>query len=88
MARVTASEARKSFAHVFETARHEAVIVERRGEAQAVVVSSAEYERLTSAAEEIEEIEDIAAFDAAMSEEGLSIPVGAGQGRSRLVTLA
>lgn len=85
MARVTASEARKSFAHVFETARHEAVIVERRGEAQAVLVSPEEYERLMSAAEEIE---DIAAFDAAMSEEGPSIPVGAGQGRSRLVTLA
>lgn len=68
---ITVSEARKSFAAVIETAQHEAVVVERRGEAQAVVVSLAEYERLKSAAEEAE---DIAAFDAAMAEEGPNIP--------------
>lgn len=71
MASITASEARKSFAHVIDTAQREAVIVERRGEAQAVVVSPAEYERLRGAAEDIE---DIAAFDAAMAEEGANIP--------------
>ncbi len=71
MTSVSASEARKSFARIIETAQHEAVIVERRGEPQAVVVSPAEYERLMSAAEEVD---DIAAFDAAMSEEGPSIP--------------
>lgn len=71
MVTISASEARKSFAHVVETAQHEAVVVERRGEAQAVVVSATEYDRLMSAAEEIE---DIAAFDAAMAEEGPSIP--------------
>lgn len=68
---ITVSEARKSFAAVIETAQHEAVVVERRGEAQAVVISLAEYERLKSAAEEAE---DIAAFDAAMAEEGPNIP--------------
>lgn len=68
---ITASEARKRFAAVIETAQYEAVIVERRGEAQAVVVSPAEYDRLMSAAEEIE---DLAAFDAAMAEEGPNIP--------------
>ncbi len=68
---ITVSEARKSFAAVIATAQHEAVVVERRGEAQAVVVSLAEYERLKSAAEEAE---DIAAFDAAMAEEGPNIP--------------
>lgn len=68
---ITVSEARKSFAAVIETAQHEAVVVERRGEAQAVVVSLAEYERLKSAAEEAE---DIAAFDAAMAEGGPNIP--------------
>lgn len=73
MSTVTASEARKSFAAVIETAQHEAVVVERRGEAQVVVVSAAEYERLKSAAEEAE---DIAAFDAAMAEEGPNIPWG------------
>ncbi|MFT3889864.1 MAG: type II toxin-antitoxin system Phd/YefM family antitoxin [Arachnia sp.] len=71
MSTITASEARKSFAAVIETAQHEAVVVERRGEAQAVVVSVAEYERLKSAAEEAD---DVAAFDAAMAEEGPNIP--------------
>ncbi len=49
----------------------EAVFVERRGEPQVVVISAAEYERLMAAAEEIE---DVAAFDEAMSEEGDNIP--------------
>lgn len=71
MSTVTVSEARKSFAAVLETAQHEAVIVERRGEAQAVVLSPSEYQRLMEAAEEIE---DVAAFDAAMAEEGPDIP--------------
>lgn len=71
MSTITASEARKSFAAVIETARHEAVVVERRGEAQAVILSPAEYDRLVSAAEEVE---DIAAFDAAVEEEGPNIP--------------
>ncbi len=71
MATLTASEARKQFAAVMETAGREAVVVERRGQAQVVVISAAEYERLKSAAEEIE---DLAAFDAAMAEEGPNIP--------------
>lgn len=71
MSTITASEARKSFAAVIATAQREAVIVERRGEPQAVILSAAEYERLMSAAEETE---DVAAFDAAMSEEGPDIP--------------
>jgi PHD/YefM family antitoxin component YafN of YafNO toxin-antitoxin module len=45
--------------------------VERRGEAQAVVISPAQYARLMDAAEEME---DVAAFDAAMAEEGPNIP--------------
>ncbi|MEZ5311255.1 MAG: type II toxin-antitoxin system Phd/YefM family antitoxin [Microthrixaceae bacterium] len=76
MVSVTASEARKRFAHIIKTAQQEAVIVERRGEAQAVVVSPAEYARLMSA----EEVDDMAASDAAMSEEGRAFR-GAGQGR-------
>lgn len=71
MTSITVSEARRSLAQVIETAQHEAVIVERRGAAQAVVVSPAEYDRLMRSAEEID---DIAAFDAAMAEEGTSIP--------------
>jgi len=71
MSTVSASDARKSFASLIATAQHEAVFVERRGEAQAVLLSPAEYERLMDAAEEVE---DIAAFDAAMAEEGPDIP--------------
>jgi prevent-host-death family protein len=71
MSTITASEARKNFASVVETAQTEAVVVERRGEAQAVVISPAQYARLMDAAEEME---DVAAFDAAMAEEGPNIP--------------
>jgi prevent-host-death family protein len=71
MSTLTASEARKNFASVVETAQTEAVVVERRGEAQAVVISPAQYARLMDAAEEME---DVAAFDAAMAEEGPNIP--------------
>ncbi|MCI1747862.1 MAG: type II toxin-antitoxin system Phd/YefM family antitoxin [Acidipropionibacterium sp.] len=71
MSTVTASEARKSFAAVIQPAQREPVIIERRGEAQAVVISAAEYNRLVEAAEEVD---DIAAFDAAMAEEDPNIP--------------
>lgn len=71
MSTISASDARKSFAAVIKTARHEAVMVERRGEVQAVVLSPAEYDRLKDAAEESE---DARAFDAAMAEEGPNIP--------------
>ncbi|MDN6520453.1 MAG: type II toxin-antitoxin system Phd/YefM family antitoxin [Yaniella sp.] len=71
MSTIAASEARKSFANVIETAQHEAVFIERRGEAEAVVISTAEYHRLMEADEEAQ---DIAAFDAAMAEEGSNIP--------------
>jgi prevent-host-death family protein len=70
MRSITASEAHNTFADVIEIARHEVVIVEHRGEAQAVVISPSEYDRLMSAAEEIE---DVAAFDDAMAEEGENI---------------
>lgn len=68
---ISASGARKGFAAVIETAQREAVFIERRGEAQAVVISTAEYNRLMDAAEEAD---DVAAFDAAINEEGPNIP--------------
>lgn len=71
MSTIAASEARKGFAAVIETAQREAVFIERRGEAEAVVISTAEYNRLMDAAEEAE---DVAAFDTAMAEEGSDIP--------------
>lgn len=71
MASIGVAEARKRFADVIEQAQAEPVIVERRGQAQAVVVSPAQFERMREA---LEELEDIAAFDAAMSEEGTNLP--------------
>ena len=65
------SEAREKLAEAVETARSEAVFLERYGRPAAVLVSAERYEELVEAAEEIE---DIAAFDAAMAEEGASIP--------------
>lgn len=68
---MSASEARQNFATILETAQHEAVMVERRGEVQAVVISPSEYERLLDAAEDAE---DVRAFDEAMADEGPNIP--------------
>lgn len=71
MVTISASDARKSFASVIETAQTEAVIIERHGEKEAVIVSAAEYDRLMDSAEDID---DIALFDEAMAEEGPNIP--------------
>lgn len=71
MSTITATEARKNFASVIGAAQSEAVIIEKHGERQAIVISAAEYDRLMSA---VEENEDVSAFDAAMAEEGPSIP--------------
>lgn len=68
---MSASEARQNFAALLESAQHGAVKVERRGEVQAVVLSSTEYERLLDVAEDAE---DARAFDEAMAEEGANIP--------------
>ena len=68
---MSASEARQNFATILETAQHEAVMVERRGEVQAVVISSSEYERLLDAAEDAE---DVRASAEAMADEGPNIP--------------
>lgn len=68
---IAASEARNGFAAVIAQAQHEAVFIERRGETQAVVISTREYDRLLEASDEVE---DVAAFDAALAEEGPNIP--------------
>jgi len=65
------SEAREKLAEAVDTARGEAVFIERYGRPAAVLVSSERYEELVEA---LEEVEDIAAFDAAMAEEGENIP--------------
>ena len=71
METVSAAEARNHLSEVIEKAAHEPVMIERRGERAAVVVSPQEYDRLMEA---LEEIEDVAAYDAAMAEEGDNIP--------------
>lgn len=47
MRTVTASEAKQSFASVIEAASHEPVVIRRQKRDVAVVLSMAEYERLT-----------------------------------------
>ena len=65
------SVARDRLPEAVELARSEAVILERYGHPAAVLVSPERYDELMSA---LEEVEDVAAFDAAMAEEGPNIP--------------
>ncbi len=65
------SEAREKLSEAVELAYSEAVFLERYGRPAAVLVSPDRYDQLMTA---LEEAEDIAAFDAAMSEEGDNIP--------------
>jgi len=71
MATMAVSEARARLSEVVETARSEAVFLERYGRPAAVLVSVERYEELVEA---LEDAEDVAAFDAAMAEKGESIP--------------
>jgi antitoxin Phd len=71
MASMNISAARDKLPHAVELARREAVFLERYGRCAAVLVSPERYERLMSA---LEDVEDVAAFDAAMDEEGPNIP--------------
>jgi prevent-host-death family protein len=65
------SEARERLAEVIDAAQSEAIVLERYGRPAAVLVSMERYEQLLDA---WEEAEDIAAFDAAMAEEGDNVP--------------
>ena len=71
MVTMSVSAAREHLAEAVEQAGREAVVIERYGRAAAVMISPARYEELMDA---LEEVEDIAAFDEAMAEEGPSIP--------------
>ena len=68
---MSVSAAREQLAEAVEQAGREPVVIERYGRAAAVMISPARYEELMDA---LEEVEDIAAFDEAMAEEGPSIP--------------
>lgn len=65
------STARESLPDAVELARTEPVFLERYGRPAAVLVSPEQYEKFTAA---LEAAEDVAAFDAAMGEEGPNIP--------------
>ena len=65
------SAARDNLPEAVELARTEAVVLERYGHPAAVLVSPERYDELMSA---LEEVGDVAAFDAAMAEEGPNIP--------------
>jgi PHD/YefM family antitoxin component YafN of YafNO toxin-antitoxin module len=65
------SDARAHLPEAVETARSEAVFLERYGRAAGVLVSPERYEKLMTA---LEDAEDVEAFDEAMAEEGPNVP--------------
>lgn len=71
MANINLSEARERLAAVIDTARTEAVTLDRYGEPAAVLISPERYAELLDA---WEELEDIAAFDAALASSEPSLP--------------
>ena len=71
MAKITVSEARERLSEVVETSQTEAVILERYGKPAAILVSPDRYEEMMEA---LEEAQDAAAFDEAISDEGENIP--------------
>ena len=71
MATMNISHARDHLPEAMETARTEAVFVQRRGRLAGVLVSPERYEQLMTA---WEDAEDVAAFDTATAEEGPNIP--------------
>jgi antitoxin Phd len=71
MATINISAARDNLPRAIEAARTEAVFLERYGRRAAVLLSPERYDELMDA---LEEAEDVAAFDAAMEEEGPNVP--------------
>lgn len=71
MAAISISNARETLTDVVDLAKTEAVFLERHGRRAAVLVSPERYEEMLEA---LEEVQDVAAFDRAMGEEGENIP--------------
>ena len=71
MSIVSVADARNHLSDVIDRSKNEAVFIERRGQRAAVVVSPEQYERMLEA---LEDADDVAAFDEAMTEEGPNIP--------------
>ena len=71
MAILNVTNFRASLPDAIKTAQTEAVILERNGRPAAVMVSPERYDELMNA---LEELEDVAAVDAALAEGGEPIP--------------
>jgi prevent-host-death family protein len=71
MSVVSVADARSHLSDVIDRSQSEAVFIQRRGRRAAVLLSPERYDRMFDA---LEESEDTAAFDAAMAEEGPSVP--------------
>ena len=71
MATFNVTNFRASLPEAIKTAQTEAVILERNGHPAAVMVSPERYDELMNA---LEELEDVAAVDAALAEGGEPIP--------------
>ncbi|HEY0951777.1 type II toxin-antitoxin system Phd/YefM family antitoxin [Nocardioides sp.] len=71
MSSIPVSEARANLPAVIASSADEAVVLERRGQRVAVVISPQRYDELMDA---WEELEDVAAFDEVMAEGGPTIP--------------
>lgn len=69
--RMSVAEARNNLAEAIDRSGEGPVFIERRGRPVAVLISPEEYERMLDA---LEELEDVAAFDEALAEEGPNIP--------------
>lgn len=71
MSTISITDARARLPELLSVVESEPVFIERRGQRAAVLLSPERYEQMLDA---LEEVEDIAAFDAAMAEEGNDIP--------------
>jgi antitoxin Phd len=71
MSTSSVTHARGRLPELIEESRGEAIYLQKRGRVVAVLVSPDFYER---AVEALEDVEDAAAFDAAMAEEGPNLP--------------
>ena len=71
MVKISVSKARERLAEVVELSKSEPVELEHYGRRAAVLVSPEQYDQMLEA---LEESEDVAAFDVAMTEGGDNIP--------------
>ena len=71
MSTMSVTEARENFSEAIATSAVEAVFIQKHGENAAVLISPERYEELMDA---LEEIEDMAAYDAAMADPSPNIP--------------